>query len=146
MADQIISQEYLREIFDYKDGELYNKTFRNPNSKIGSKAGKVGTRNYKRIMVNSVLYQFHHIVYFYHHGIMPKVVDHIDGNPANNKIENLRMATFSQNSYNAKLSKKNKSGHKNICWCKKYNYWFWIYGGSPYWFCCESTYALSWMS
>ncbi len=41
-------------------------------------------------------------------------IDHFDGNRHNNHIENLRFATYSENSHNAKIRKDNLSGHKGI--------------------------------
>ena len=43
-----------------------------------------------------------------------KTIDHKDNNPSNNRKENLQIATSSQNSHNAKLSKRNKSGKKGL--------------------------------
>ena len=41
-------------------------------------------------------------------------IDHIDGNRQNNHVGNLRFATYSENSHNAKIRKDNTSGHKGI--------------------------------
>ena len=43
-----------------------------------------------------------------------KEVDHIDNNPSNNKIENLRSTTPSQNQWNTRLSKANTTGVKGL--------------------------------
>jgi len=42
-------------------------------------------------------------------------VDHIDGNPANNHLTNLRFCSNKQNQLNTKISKRNTSGIKGIC-------------------------------
>ena len=52
-----------------------------------------------------------------------KCIDHIDGNGTNNKIENLREATQSQNLCNIKRKSSNKSGVKNVVWCESSNKW-----------------------
>lgn len=58
-----------------------------------------------------------------HHGYLPDVIDHIDGDILNNKIENLRPATHTQNMRNTKLSSRNNSGVKGVNWDKKSNKW-----------------------
>lgn len=52
-----------------------------------------------------------------------KCIDHIDNNPSNNNIDNLRWATNSENSQNTKISSKNTSGIKGVDWYKKLNKW-----------------------
>jgi hypothetical protein len=42
------------------------------------------------------------------------VVDHINRNRTDNRVENLRWVTHSENHVNTDLYKSNKSGHKNI--------------------------------
>lgn len=47
-------------------------------------------------------------------GFPENVIDHIDGDKLNNQIENLRIATISQNIANSKISKNNKCGYKGV--------------------------------
>ena len=54
---------------------------------------------------------------------MPNEIDHIDCNPLNNNIENLRPATRSENIRNRRLHKNNKSGIKGVSWSKKNKKW-----------------------
>ena len=51
------------------------------------------------------------------------IVDHINRNCQDNRIENLRWVTRSQNSQNHKIFKTNKSGISNVNWCKAKKRW-----------------------
>jgi hypothetical protein len=50
-------------------------------------------------------------------------VDHIDNNPQNNHISNLRFATNKENQQNSKLSIKNTSGVKGVYFDKRRKKW-----------------------
>lgn len=52
-----------------------------------------------------------------------KRVDHINGNPCDNRKENLRIVTCSQNSMNKKGRKTGSSKFKGVCFAKKRNKW-----------------------
>ena len=52
-----------------------------------------------------------------------KCVDHIDNNPLNNHISNLRWASYQENSYNRKINIKNTSGVKGVHFNKNANKW-----------------------
>lgn len=115
---------YLHSLFEYKDGELFWKTDRARGKvKAGSKAGGVTSSGYGRLMIGYKEYALHRIIFMMHYGYIPKVVDHIDGNPLNNCIENLREASAQTNQYNRKLGKNNTSGCKNVSFNKRHNLW-----------------------
>ena len=51
------------------------------------------------------------------------VVDHIDGNPLNNRRKNLRVCTNMQNNRNKKITNKNTSDIIGVCWTPNRNKW-----------------------
>jgi hypothetical protein len=120
----MITKELLHELFKYKDGNLYWKVFRSPKVNIGTLAGGVHKpTGYYHIQLENKKYKIHRLIFLMHYGYLPKEIDHIDGNPANNKIENLREATRQQNCCNTKLKKLNTSGVKNVHLHKPTNKW-----------------------
>jgi hypothetical protein len=111
-----LTQEQVKSLFDYKDGELYWKS----TKKLSALLNQDG---YKRSYINGKTYYNHRIVWLLHYGSLPKQLDHIDGNPANNCIENLREASYEGNNRNKKIPKHNKSGYKNVYFAKSANMW-----------------------
>lgn len=68
---------------------------------IGVAAGTVGPDGYVAIKIDGRKYKAHRLAWLYVHGELPKSrIDHRDGNQFNNSIENLRLATQSQNCAN----------------------------------------------
>ena len=123
MTAQILTQEYLHALFNYKIGELYWKISNNRKIKIGSIAGYVTSANYKSVKIFGKQHLNHRLIFLMHYGYLPNYIDHIDENPSNNKIENLRKVTQVQNLQNSKLSKNNTSGCKNVYWNKAAKKW-----------------------
>ena len=70
-----------------------------------------------------MLYRAHRLIWLLFHGDLPKQLDHVDGNRQNNKIENLRECTPSQNQHNCKLRSDNKSGIKGVSWDSSKKMW-----------------------
>lgn len=59
------------------------------------------------------------------------VVDHINHNSLDNRIENLRVCTMGENSQNRRLYKNSKSGYKGVKWHAKNGYWVAQVGSKP---------------
>jgi hypothetical protein len=123
MTKEIITQDYVKQLFEYRDGVLYWKVKHSKKVNVGEKAGNVGYRGYIRVGFNQKKYSIHRIIFLIHYGYLPEFLDHIDENKANNKIENLRPATRSENRYNIKKQVNNTSGVKGVCWNKRDKKW-----------------------
>ena len=112
----------INEYLEYKDGNLYWKKLNSTRTKIGDQAGYM-RKGYLNIGFNCKEYPLHHLVFFMFKGYLPKLIDHIDGNKLNNKIENLREASINENARNCKKPSHNTSGYKGVCWAKSKNKW-----------------------
>lgn len=119
-----LTQELVKELFEYNDnGYLVYKKTRGSKPAF-TMAGGLGKGNlYKRVTVMYKTYLQHQIIFFMHYGYLPKIIDHIDGNKLNNKIENLRQCTTNQNAYNSKKPITNTSGFKGVSWHKNRKTW-----------------------
>jgi hypothetical protein len=117
--------EYLRNNFKYNDGFLYRTTSLG-GEPVGNRAGWCTVCNgkpYWKLSVNKKTTYLHHAIFLFHHGYIPTRIDHVDGNTSNNKIENLRAATQSQNMGNSKMKSTNTSGYKGVSFRKDTNKW-----------------------
>jgi hypothetical protein len=85
----IITQEYVLKNFEYKDGHLVRR-FPNMHCARGDRIGHIKPTGYMMVKIGEKVYAIHKLIFLYHHGSMPDVVEHIDGDKLNNKIENLR--------------------------------------------------------
>lgn len=109
-----ISQERLKQLFDYVDGDLVWKVYRSVKAVPGQVAGSVNARGHINVQADGKMYALHQLVYLYHHGMIPEEIDHIDRNKLNNRIENLRPCTSSQNKGNIQLLSNNVSGYRGV--------------------------------
>lgn len=67
---------------------------------------------YYQGVYNGVQLKAHRVVFYLTHGYWPAMVDHIDGNPLNNKPDNLRVVTASENQHNVAARGTRKNGNK----------------------------------
>jgi hypothetical protein len=120
-----LTQEEAHRLFEYKDGVLFwkDRPKHSRKSKDDMTAGTVTTGGYYKITIKQKKFYVHQIVFLMQHGYIPKLVDHIDGNPSNNRIENLRESCKSLNACNSKISSDNTSGHRGVVWHKTSKKW-----------------------
>lgn len=76
---------------------------------------------HKRSWKRGGVRRLHHIIIPVQLGMM---VDHIDGDGLNNQRSNLRVCSCSENQWNARTRKDNKSGIKGVSWHKQHNKWY----------------------
>jgi hypothetical protein len=119
---KMITQKELLERFDYQDGELYLKEAI-WGHKVGQKIGCVDSKGYVKTTYKKKSCLVHRFIFMMHHGYLPKQIDHINLDKTDNRIENLRAATRSENLRNRSMAKSNKSGVKNVHWLTKNKQW-----------------------
>lgn len=120
----MITRDQLKQILRYEPetGDFY---WVKPVSGVKpfSKAGHM-VHKYLCICINKRKYRAHRLAWLYVHGKWPENdIDHINRNPVDNRIENLREATRTENNFNKKIPLHNKSGFKNVSWNKFRNKW-----------------------
>ena len=118
----MITQERVKELFEYHDGGLYWKVSKSP-IKSGQRIGSISTGGYRRAEVDGNGYQEHRLIYLMFHGDMPEFIDHIDNDQSNNSIENLRPCTKLENNLNSRIRIDNTSGIKGVHWDKCSKKW-----------------------
>jgi len=121
-SDADLTSEYLHTLLKYCDGKLFWKVNRG-KARAGDEAGCIGNRGYVLIVVNGKQRMAHRLVWIMHGKDPAPMLDHIDGNQLNNRIENLRPITVSQNQCNTKLRKDSTSGIKGVSWHRQTNKW-----------------------
>jgi hypothetical protein len=111
--DYKLSIERLRQVLRYEPdtGIFYWIKRRTHKNKLGKNASIVRSHGYLNICIDSQYYYTHRLAWFYVHGEWPEVIDHINADITDNRIENLRSVAQGVNLQNMrKVRKDNKSG------------------------------------
>lgn len=137
-AKKLPDINYLKSIFEFYDNNLYwkyrpeshfateNKWELFNRKHFGKKAGTYGPRGYGKVCFDGFSYPIHKISYMIQSGKQIEIndlVDHIDRDPRNNNIENLRIVSSSQNCFNRERGKNNTTGVKGVDYVKRTNRW-----------------------
>lgn len=122
---QHVTQSELKELFTYdpETGNLHWIKSPRPQTPAGAVAGSTHVTGYIKIRINRVAYQGHRLIWLFNYGSLPGVIDHVDGDPLNNRLSNLRESSRLTNMFNAKKRKDNTSGVKGVSWDKRSGKW-----------------------
>lgn len=117
--------------YEPETGVLRWKVTRRSRVKAGDIAGTVNKAGYIYVNVDGLPQCGHRIAWALTHGEWPDgVIDHINGDPSDNRLCNLRIATHQQNIQNRKVNSNNRSGFKGVSLHKKSGRWVaWITRG-----------------
>lgn len=125
-----MTPDKVKDIFDYNQetGELIWKKRPDLTDRWNNKMpGKIaGTTTHGKIVVrvNKRHYFAHRLIWAIVYGDWPiNDIDHIDHDPTNNRISNLRQATRSENIHNRRRNKNNTSGFKGVVFDKRRQKW-----------------------
>jgi hypothetical protein len=113
MKTNDLAADLLHELFEYRDGKLYWKQ-PGKSRQMGKPAGSVIGDGYACIRIQYKLYRVHRLVWVMYGNEPVPYIDHINGDKLDNRIENLRAATHSQNCMNRCQRSDNKSGVKGV--------------------------------
>lgn len=118
-------QVTLQKLFVYDpDTGVFTWCANSGRARAGQEAGWLHSTGYVYVGLTGGSYKAHRLAWKYVYGTDPDgLIDHIDGDKANNRIRNLRVVTDGQSNQNKKTYRNNQSGHKGVGWYSRRNAW-----------------------
>jgi hypothetical protein len=114
-----ITQNELKQLMDYnpETGVFNWLVNRGGPAKAGTVAGRLNSDGHRQISVNNKRYMAHRLAWLYTYGEFPECqIDHKNGEPDDNSMENLRLTPRNQkdNTQNRKKASTNSTGYIGV--------------------------------
>ena len=127
----MLTARRAREVFDYDPDTGILRWRSSPDRDSawisrwsGEIAGTTTNNGGRHVVVDRVAYQAPRVIWLWVTGFWPQIwIDHKDGDRSNNKWDNLREATPSENQQNRAFDKRNTSGFTGVHWSKYLQAW-----------------------
>ena len=122
----MLTQENLKKMLHYDtDTGVFTRLVRTSSrTKIGDIAGYLKSDGYRLIMVDGKNYYAHRLAFFYMTGDWPVAdIDHRNGVRDDNRWDNLREATRTENHQNRVMRSDNTSGFIGVDWHRQRGKW-----------------------
>lgn len=127
----MITANELRKLlrYDPETGKIYWAEDRHTGkgrciAKAGDEAGYNNALGYLYLSVNNVKFVGHRVAWALYTGKWPEhEIDHVNCDPSDNRISNLREATRRENLRNMRKPSHNTSGFKGVCFDKSRGKW-----------------------
>lgn len=119
--NQDLTYERVAEVFrcDAETGVLERKLKSGRWRACGGKPNH--SSGYSHLKIDGKNYLAHRLIWLLTHGEWPEnEIDHVDRDRMNNKIENLRDATRTENSHNCTMNKNNSIGYPGVSFHKQH--------------------------
>lgn len=134
-GDSRLTQSELKERYSYnpRTGQFYSFAKGEP---VGYPSVYMGTPRSIVIRIKGHNYKAQNLAWLYVNGVWPSgIIDHENGNPLDNRLDNLRDIPRRENARNMAISKRNKTGIVGVQWFKKRQRWLATIGvgGRPKW-------------
>lgn len=105
---------------DANVGAWWNTRFAN---KVAGGISKAGDTSYWTIRIDGTLFLAHRLAWMIYHGEVPNIIDHINMDTLDNRIENLRNVDRVVNGRNSRRKSNNTSGVNGVYWHKQIGRW-----------------------
>lgn len=123
----MLTIERLRELLTYDSDTGAFTWIKAPGRNyryVGKPAGRRDSNGYLIVGIDGNLYMAHRLAWFWTHKAWPeKQLDHRNRITDDNRMVNLREATYVQNSHNVGLQSRNVSGVRGVCYRPSRGIW-----------------------
>ncbi len=126
MTTPLITHAELREYLNYDQRSgIFTRKIGNNRAPAGTVSSTTSNGNgYARMGVRGRRYYVHRLAWLYMTGEWPAdEIDHINRDRSDNRFDNLRAASKTQNMGNTPLSLRNTSGVRGVYWAARQKKW-----------------------